>query len=228
MKSNRLFIVFDTETTGLTKQSLNKINLPVSINMRGSEVCQIGGIILNEGMVPLKLFCHYCDVVSASSQPAAYNTHKINQREIRYYLVGQFLPEVMTKYLPEFFAEDVIFIGYNSEFDMTMVAQSLANSPLSWKWKRVTASIVPRHGRYSVDVAEYFKQGSSYRRLSSFERELDTMRLQFISYYEKRLSVQTNCIELLDKEWGHAHNSLFDSINTFLLWSDKIWKKKLV
>lgn len=226
--TERLFIVFDTEGTGLNRQALGKLNEPAAVTSRGSEVCQIGGIILNERMMPLKMFCHYCDTVVADSPTAAYNVHGISQRDVRRYLIGQFLPEIMTQYLPEFFYSNVVFIGYNSEFDMTLVAQSLANSPIDWKWKPLHASIIPKRGRVSVDVAEYVKQGSAYRKLSSFENELTTQRLQFLSYYERRVQIETNCIELLQGTWERAHNSFFDAVNTYLLWGDRIWKKKLV
>lgn len=228
MENDRIFIVYDTEGTGLQKSLSPKLNEPAPITARGSEVCQIGGIILNDRMVPQKLFCHYCDTVAADSPTAALKVHGISQRNIRHYLIGQFLPEIITQYLPEFLYPNVIFVGYNVEFDMTMVAQSLANSPINWRWQPCKASIVPKRGRYSVDVGEYVKVGSRYRKLSSFSDELATQRLQFLTYYEKRLPVQTNCIELLEDTWEHEHNSFFDAVNTFLLWGDRVWKKKLV
>ena len=226
--SDRLFIVFDTEGTGLSRIPHAKLNEPMAITARGSEVCQIGGIILDERMVPLKLFCHYCDTVIADSPVGAFKVHGISQRDVRLYTIGRFLPEIMEQYLPEFFYPNVVFIGYNTEFDMDLVAQSLSNSPISWRWSTLTSSIVPRRGRWSVDVAEYVKQGSHYRKLSSFHEELSSLRLQFLSYHEKRLGVETNCLELLRGTWEKEHNAFFDSVNTFLLWGDRVWKKKLV
>ena len=228
MNTERIFIVFDTEGTGLSKMLSTRLNEPLALTARGSEVCQIGGIILSERMIPLKLFCHYCDTVLADSPPRPFSIHGITQRQVRQYLCGQFLPEVMMQYLPEFFYPNVIFIGYNVEFDMTVVAQSLANSPLPWNWKRFTASVVPRRGRHSIDVSEYVKRNGHYRSLSSFSQELATQRLQFLSYYERRMSVETNCIEMLQDTWEKEHNAFFDALNTFLLWGDRIWKKKLV
>ena len=228
MTTGRKFIVFDTETTGLFRQGLDTLNTPAAITAKGSEVCQIGGLVLDETMSPLKLFCHYCDTVVANSSQAALEVHGIDMRNCRQYVTGQFLPEVMQRFLPEFFEPNVIFIGYNVEFDMAMVAQTLANSPFSFNWSPVRASVVPRRGRHSVDVAEFFKVGSNYRRLVSFEKELLTPRMQFLSYYSNFMTVETNCLEMLEPTWDRAHNSFFDALNTYLLWGDKIWKKKLV
>lgn len=228
MPDNRIFIVFDTETTGLQRQPRSSLHTPASITSRGDEVCQIGGIILDSNMRPQKFFCHYLDTVAADSPQSVAAVHGIYQRDVRRYVAGQFLPEVMTKYLGEMLFDDVIFIGYNVEFDMDLVAQTLANSPISWTWKPVKGSIVPKRGRHSVDVSEFLKVGSSYKKLSSFEKELFTLRTQFLSFYENRLGVDTNCIQLLEKTWDKAHNAFFDSVNTFLLWGDRIWKKKLV
>lgn len=228
LTSDRIFIVYDTEGTGLQKSMFGQLNSPAPVTARGSEVCQIGGIILDDRMVPQKLFCHYCDTVAADSPNAAYKVHGISQRDVRRYLLGQFLPEIITQYLPEFLYPNVIFIGYNVEFDMTLVAQSLSNSPIDWKWTPLKASIVPRRGRHSVDVGEYVKKGDRFCKLASFSDELATRRLQFLTFYEKRLPVQTNCIELLRGTWEHEHNAFFDAVNTFLLWGDRVWKKKLV
>lgn len=228
MAGNRIFIVYDTEGTGLNKMALTDFNVPAAITVRGSEVCQIGGIVLDERMVPLKFFCHYCDIVSADSPPSAKNVHGIHMRDVRQTLLTQFLPEVMLTHLPEFFQEDVIFIGYNIEFDMTLVAQTLANSPFPFSWTPFKGTILPKHGRYSVNVADYVKQGSHYRKLSSFEEELSEARRTFIFRFVDRLAVETNNYEMLKDTWEHAHNSFFDAVNTLLLWGDKVWRKKLL
>lgn len=228
MTTGRKFIIYDTETTGLSRQGSDTLNKPSSVTTKGSEVCQIGGLILNEAMKPIKLFCHYCDTVVANSSQSAIDVHGIDMRNVREYVAGQFLPEIIQRYLPEFLEDNVIFIGYNVEFDMDMVAQTLANSPFEFSWSSLKTSVVPKRGRYSVDLAEFFKIGSKYRRLVSFEKELVTPRTQFLNYYSQFLTVETNCIELLAPSWEKAHNSFFDALNTYLLWGDKIWKKKLV
>lgn len=224
----RLFIIFDTETTGLAKQPPSELYVPASITNRGSEICQIGGIILDDRMVPLKLFCHYCDIVPAESSKGALETHGIHMFQVRKYLLGQYLPEVLMSYLPQFFAEDVIFVGYNVEFDLTMVAQSLANSPISFRWNPLKTTLVPKKGRHSIDVAGYMRIGSRYRKLSSFEEELKPLREAFLNKYIDSLYVETNCIDLLQGSWNQAHNAFFDALSTYILWGERLWKKKLI
>ena len=228
MDQERIFIVFDTETTGKVVKSGSVLKTPTSILNRGSEVLQIGGIVLNNNMVPIKMFCHCCDTVIADSDSSAREVHNIDIKEIRRYVCGQFLPEIMTRYLPEFFYSNVCFIGYNVMFDMTMIAQSLANSPIPWTYKPIRTSIVPRKGRWCVDVAEYVKTVNGYRRLSSFEKDLTQDRRAFINMWESRINIETNCVEVLKNDWNRAHNAFFDSVNTYLLWGDRIWKKKVL
>ena len=228
MSSERIFIVFDTECTGLTKIPKAALNVPASILNRGSEVLQIGGIILNNQMIPQKMFCHCCDTVIADSEVKAFQVHGISMKDIRKTLFGQFLPEILTRYVPEFFYENVCFIGYNSEYDMMMVAQSLANSPCAWDWKPLRTSVIPKTGRWSIDVAEFLRVGKSYKRLSSFEKELEPSRIDFMNLWPPRIGIESNCGELIGTSWEHAHNSFYDAVSTFLLWGDRIWKKKIL
>lgn len=225
---NRIFTFFDTETTGLSKVNTGVLTTPTAITGRGSEVIQIGGLFTDEKMNPLRLFCYYCDAVAAASHHNAYIAHNIDLREVRSQIPSVFLPEVMTTYLPEFFVDDNIFVGYNVDFDITMVQQSLANSPLKFSVSRLQGNIIPRHGRHSVDVAEYVKLSNTYRKLTSFREELTPLREEFMSTYGGALQVDTNCHDMLARTWNRAHNSFFDSLETFLLWRSRIWKKKVV
>lgn len=228
MNAVRQFIVYDTETTGLYTIAKNALDVPASITMRGGEVCQIGGLVLNEAMVPKKLFCHYCDTVVAESSSSAFSVHGISQREVRGRVLAQFLPEILTYYLPEFFGEDVVFLGYNIEFDMSMVAQTMANTPLPFTWTPFKGSILPKHGRVSVNVADYVKQGTHYRKLSTFDEELKERREDFIRRMSNVLSIETNCCDMLNTSWRTSHNAFYDALNTYLLWGDRVWKKKLL
>ena len=91
---------------------------------------------------------------------------------------------------------------------------------------------MPRTGRWSVDVSEYLKQVNKnqrgYRlRLSSFDAELEPARLDFYRRYGDMI-VDSNCLELFKPSWEKAHNSFYDALNTYLLWRDRIWRKKLI
>ena len=230
----RQFIVYDTETTGKTLSDVD-LTLPSGPKNRGDEVCQIGGLILDERMQPQKLFCHYCDTVAVEVSAGAHEVNGISMQEVRKYVRCQYLSNVMLDRLPEFFWDNTIFVGYNVEFDQSMVRQTLSNTDVDFTWSPFRGSIVPKTGRWSVDVAEYFKQVGSvasgkksyYKRLSSFEKELEQSREEFFARYG-HMEVETNCLELLSPSWQQAHNAFFDALNTYLLWRDKVWRKKLV
>lgn len=230
----RCFIVYDTESTGLKRATVD-LTLPASLRNRGDEVCQIGGIILDENMNPQKLFCHYCDTVAPEVSAGAFAVNGISMKEVRKYVQCQYLSNVIQEYLPEFLYEDVIFIGYNVEFDQGMVKQTISNSDMDFTWTSFKGNILPRTGRYAVDIAIFFKkigntlQGKSsyYRRLSSFEKELEPDRQKFLEDYGT-LEIQTNCWDLLAQSWANSHNAFFDALNTFLLWRDRVWQKKLI
>lgn len=227
----RQFLVYDTESTGL-KFAETDLSVPASLRHRGDEVCQIGGLLLDERMEPTKLFCHYCDTVKVDCDPTAQKVNGIYMEEVRKYVRCQYLPQVLQERVPEFFADDIIFIGYNVEFDQRMVGQTLSNSDVSFTWSPFKGSIIPKTGRWSVDVSDFFKRvasgNRSYRQhLSSFVQELEGPREEFFQCYGA-MEVETNCLELLAPSWKQAHNSFFDALNTFLLWRDRIWRKKLL
>lgn len=235
----RQFIVYDTETTGLTRAEVD-LTLPATLHNRGDEVCQIGGLILNERMEPTRLFCHYCDTVTVECSPGATRVHGMTMKEIRQYVRCQYLPVVLHDNVPEFFWNDIIFIGYNVEFDQCMVKQTLSNTGVDFKWEPFKGSILPKTGRHAVDVAEYFKRVSSggsvstykkhasyFRKLSSFDAELEPARQLFYSQYGD-LQVESNCPELFEPSWCKAHSAFYDALNTFLLWRDYVWHKKVV
>lgn len=221
-------IVLDTETTGLDKKSLTSLTTPTSITNRGSEVCQIGGMLLTETMRPYKCFCYYCDTVAAESTPDAFMVHGLRQRDIRRTLSGVYLEEILQTYLPEVFEDNVIFIGYNIEFDMTMIAQTIANSRIPFFWRTFRGIAMPKSGRQAIDIAEYVKCRQYYRKLSSFDKELEESRKDFIGRLQFSVGIDTNHSELLEEQMSHAHNSFFDSVSTYLLWMDRVWKKKLL
>lgn len=223
-----IYICVDTETTGLHKMAKAAWKKPSGLASRGSEVCQIGGLILDDNMVPQKLFCHYCDTVTASSSEPARAVHGIDSREVRFHLPGIFLPQVMMMHLPEFFFPNVTFIGYNTEFDMTMIGQTLSNTDVKFTWKPLQGPILPRRGRNSVDIAEFVRGRSYYRKLASFTPELEESRKQFLAIYGRHMSVQTNCPELLQIGWEQQHNAFFDALCTYLLWKERVWRQKLV
>lgn len=228
---SRIFITFDTETTGL-RMAETDLSQPSSLRARGDEVCQIGGIMADENMVPFKLFCHYCDTVKIDCDRSAQAVNHIYMADVRKYVRNQYLSIVLMEQLQEFFSNDAVFIGYNSEFDLNMVKQTISNTDMQFDWTPLKGSIIPRHGRTSVDVSEYFRQqsreGKSYRaKLSTFDSKLEEARNGFIRDYGS-IQIDSNCSELFIPSWNQRHSAFYDALNTFLLWRDYVWRKKLV
>lgn len=226
----RIFITFDTETTGLKLADVD-LTAPASLRARGDEVCQIGGIVCDENMEPLKLFCHYCDTVKVECDRGAQQVNGIYMDEVRKYVRSQYLSIVLMEWLREFFYNDVVFIGYNSEFDLNMVKQTISNTDMKFEWTPLMGSIIPKHGRVSVDISEYFKVhrgGKAYRqRLSAFDAKLEESRGTFIQQYA-HMNVESNCNELFVPSWNQRHSAFYDALNTHLLWRDTVWRKKLI
>lgn len=227
----RVFIVYDTETTGLKFAETN-LKEPSTMRQRGDEVCQIGGLILNEAMVPQQLFCHYCDTVKIECDKGAQAVNGLHMEEIRQYVRGQYLSSVLLSRLPEFFHANTAFIGYNVEFDMGMVRQTLSNSDVPFEWTPLRSGFIPKQGRISIDVSEYFKRygrggKTYYAKLSSLAPQLEEKRQEFYRQYGY-LDIQTNCSELFVQCWNKQHSAFFDALNTYLLWRDSVWQKKLL
>lgn len=227
---SRIFITFDTETTGL-KLADTDLSVPSSLRTRGDEVCQIGGIICDESMEPIKMFCHYCDTVKIDVDRGAQQVNRIYMDEVRKYVRAQYLSIVLMERLREFFYNDVVFIGYNSEFDLSMVKQTVSNTDMKFEWEPLKGSIIPKHGRVSVDVSQFHmmhNNGRTFRqKLSSFDKKLEGPRDAFIQQYA-HVMVESNCDELFVPSWNQRHSAFYDALNTHLLWRDTVWRKKLI
>ena len=217
------FVVLDTETTGLNRK-YSALNEPCSLRDNGDEVIQIGGLLLDERLRPYKAFCHYCDCLMASVPEEASRVHGINIQDVRRYIPGTFLEEVVAEWVPELLSDDVVVIGYNSDFDMQMVAQSMRNFCFDFgKFKKVMTKL-PTTGQWSLDVMGYLPKRV---KLVSLYDECTEARCDFYQEFRGRLPLESNVPEMLEATWAHAHNSLFDAIETYLVFKTKVLGKKL-
>lgn len=217
------YLVVDTETTGLNRRRA-KLTEPDTLYENGDEVIQIGGIVLNEDLTPSRLFCHYCDCLLPESCKQAFEKHEIRMEDVRKYLSGVFFEEVAIKWIPELFADDAIYIGYNVDFDMRMIAQSSRNFCCDFESVGKVTTRMPRTGRWCLDVMQYLPKRA---KLVSFYNQLTDARDEFYRQYAGKLPLETNIPELLEPTWQSAHNALFDSIETYLLFMSQVWNKKL-
>lgn len=217
------YIVFDTETTGL-KRKFASLNEAASFSDLGDEIIQIGGLILDDKAEPIKAFCHYCDTVTSSSSSDSFRVHGINSEHVRDEVGGMFVDEILWKWCPEFFAPSVTFVGYNGMFDIQMVAQGLRNFPYPFVKPEKLSTRLKKSGRWVLDVMDYLPEK---RKLVQQASLMGKERDKFFEEYGGRLTLETNAPRLLEQEWNQAHNSLFDSIETYLLFKHKVWQVKV-
>ena len=218
------YIIYDTETTGVSKM-YHKLHLPCSLKEQGSEVVQIGGLICDDTLTPIKAFCHYCDCLAADIPEDVKRVTGISMFEIRQYVPNIFLEDVLTSNLPEFFENDVIFCGYNEPFDMAMVSQSIRGLYPTFSTNGKIMFKIPNSGRWELDVLQYLPKRV---KLVSFKKELTPVREEFHRQYAKSLDVFTNAPELFKEGWAHEHNALYDAIETYLLLKYKLLGKKIL
>lgn len=217
------YIVFDGETTGLARIQ-GAINNPQSLKGNGDEIIQIGGIILDESFTPKRMFCHYCDCLLPGIDTEASAINRIDMSMVRQQVPNVFIEEVVETLVPELCSDNVTLIGYNIDFDINMMAQSLRDAVIKWKPLNKVSTRIPRQGRNAIDVMKYLPKRV---KLVSFYDALTEPRNTFYRLYADKLTIETNCVEMLEETWSSAHNSLFDSIETYLLFMDQILGKKL-
>lgn len=217
------YLVLDTETTGLNSGRYHT-TLPCSITDNGDEVIQIGGLILNGKLEPVRGFCHYADALLPESGEQALNVHGISLREIRKSLPNVFIEEVVAQNLPQLYSSDVTVIGYNCAFDIRMLMQGLRNFSESFRAFQFTSTALPSKGRWAVDVMKYMPRR---RKLVSYSEQLTPARERFYREYGDSLVIDSNCQHLLHESFNHAHNALYDVIETYLLFTEEVLGKRL-
>ena len=216
-------IVYDVEATGL-RIKYTGLSEPASIKDGGDEILQIGGLVLDERMKPVRAFCYFCDTVLAASSAEAFATHEIKLEDIRDRLSNVFVEEIITRKCPEMLADDAVFIGYNTEFDLRMTATGMRNLPGVFKQPSAITNRISKKGRQFVDLMKYYPER---RKLVQRVASLNKQRDAFFAEYGHRLPFETNHPDLFLDQWGGSHNALWDVIDTYILFKEEVWKKKL-
>lgn len=218
------YLCFDTETTGLVRRR-GTLHEACSIAENGDEIIQIGGIVFDEFLEVHRAFCYYCDAMLPESSADARAVHGIYLNDIRQKVPGMFFEEVAWKLIPEFFIDDVTYTGYNIDFDMQMVAQSMRNFAFPFEKCTPVMGRLFTSGRHTFDIMKYLPRKS---RLVQFSRELTPARKRFFKEYAGKLPLEVNIPELFISSWEHNHNALYDAIETYLLMKEKIWGQKIL
>lgn len=211
-------IFFDTETTGLRKKTSS------SKLFSYDEVAQIGGLICDADFTPIRAFCYNCDILLPDIPAEASHTNHLSMSVVRETSSDIFLEQVLADYLPEFFEEDVTFFGYNTNFDISMVNQTILDSPIKVDWGTFNqSSILQASGHSYIDICERVRQPKYRYKLSSLMNTESPQFKDFISKYQSSVKLYGN----LDGGKIGMHNSYVDSICSYLVWMDRLWQKKV-
>lgn len=229
------FIFLDTETTGMRKDEILTRDTAAGKReylQKGDEVIQIGGLITDANLNPIRLFCHHCDTTVSGMEKKALEVHGISMEFLRSYVKDIFLEEVIENELPELYEDDIVTIGYNIDnFDIVMIKQTLRDSEHQpYFGVPVINSIIPSNGKYTLDLVPFFIKNFNGRyvrqRLEVLAKKRKNEYYQFLESYSK-LPLSTNIP--LEKAFPNgigSHNSMYDSIICYLLMKE-LWKRKL-
>lgn len=217
------FVVFDVETTGLSAKS-TELSKPTDLDRQGSEIIQIGGLILDNDATPKSAFCYFCDCLHSHSESGAYKTHKIDLSEVRKEVPNIFIEDIILKWLPVFLKDDVVFIGYNVNFDLRMLQYGLRNLCFDFRYPKRIVARIPSTGRHYIDIMDFLPKRV---KLSSLATSYSDEVADFFTRYSGRLPLQTNSRYLFERKWEHSHNALFDTVETYVIFKSLIWYKKV-
>lgn len=108
------FVIFDTETTGTYGKD---------------EVIQFTAIVTDENAKAKSIYNFYCDTPK-KSHPSALAVHGITPAILKHFSEGKTFEDYYYN-TPELFGlEDVTWVGYNVNFDMRLINQTLRNNGL--------------------------------------------------------------------------------------------------
>lgn len=215
------FLFLDTETTGLERGS------EVT---RGDEVIQIGGVLTDENLIPLRVFDYLCDTTKISMSPQAQRVHGLSMQYIRSQVRDIYLEEVINQYLPELYtSKDLITVGHNIRFDIDMIWQTLrdcSKKPLFGS--EVQPPLLPKQGRYYIDTVPYFMRKTPN---GAFRQKLSTLSKKYTTEFEQFLDNTPSGIYSTNYERvgrPNLHNALVDSIYCYIIFKEQVWKTRLL
>lgn len=134
------YFVFDTETTG--------------INKRTSQVIEFGGFLLDEKFRIRKIVHFYCNI-DEIVPPEAVAIHGIDNEKLMKLSSGKFFEDYIFSNSMKFFTNpsDIIFVGYNVDFDICMVNNSLTINGYDKLDFGISVRNIPKtNGVYRLDM----------------------------------------------------------------------------
>lgn len=191
------FLVFDTETTGLSGRD---------------EVVQMAGLLLSTDLRLKKVINFYCYTQVPFNRRAS-EVNKLSAKEVRLRSNGKFFEDYYCS-LDIFRKTDLVWIGYNTGFDTSAINNTLENNgmPRHYFGKDIT-NLNVGSGIYQFDVLQMLSamNGGVRMRLTDVAKELDYTKEQLDSMYSKLL-------RMINLDTGiKEHNALYDVMITWLL-----------
>lgn len=192
------YVVFDVETTGTGSKD---------------EVVQFSALLLNEKLKLQKVYNCFCST-QVTMDPEAARITGLDAKLLRELSKGKFFEDFYcTSDL--FKLKDVVWCGYNVEFDIGKVNNTLTQNGLdAHDFGRETKRLNKNEGSYYFDVMKLYsvaKRIDYYESLSKSARSLSFSQEKLEAMYAKLLQI-TNCE--FDSKY---HNALYDSMITWLL-----------
>lgn len=107
-----MYLLLDCESTGLETKD---------------ETTQVSIMKTDENFVVKKVYSFYCSITSEFSAGAIEKTG-INHNVLNKLSNGKFLEDYLQEYYELFSAPDVVYIGYNVFYDLTLINNTLENN----------------------------------------------------------------------------------------------------
>lgn len=201
LPKNIKIVVFDTETTGLKDTD---------------QVIQFSAIVLNYEFKVIAMDSFYCNVKIPISQ-GAIDIHGINNKDLEKLSKGKYIEDYMPflNYMNQ--KDNVIFVGYNVDFDIKKINNSLTNEgyePINFGRKLQALPTRPMSGNGYLDIMRPLCNNLGYkgnRKLNMIFNNHGPCDEERVRLIISKLAEKYN-VELKDK--SSYHDSLFDTMIT--------------
>lgn len=215
------YLFYDVETTGL---------LTDTDAVHGDEVIQIGGVLTDDNLKPIRVFSYLCDTTKTSINKQAEAVHHITMETLRKTVRDIYLEEILITKVPELIQEkDLIIVGHNINFDIIMTQQTLRDTVINLSFDgEIKDSILPSNGRWIIDTMFYTKRSG---RKSSYNVGLSKLVEGYDDFFNEFM--QEISIDMFDTNYvmdSHIwfHDACIDAIYCYLVFLKQLWKVKLL